>query len=254
MLDDVTIVLQGYPYDINGLIETYKKYLSQGFKNIVISSYEKDLGKYKNNFDEALLIFNDDIFPYDKHINGQYSIFKHINTTVRGIKCAREVFGINKTKYIFKCRCDHSFTYLDKWVEKWKGYITNIPEGSNNTFDKKLILLAGPIFNIPWYLCDYWSFGTYEDSYKYWDINLNSHHTAGNAEMWIATSFGIKYNINLHPNKYTDYFIFARDIDPYIIVDNYSFKFKNTFYDKPGSVACDDITRKQIQPKPLNPF
>lgn len=255
MLNDVTVVLQGYPYDVDGLIQTYNYYKSIGLNNIIISSYEEDLSNFESNFIDTLMVYNDDLKSTDRYINGSYSIYRHINTTVRGIHYSREHLGEDKTKYIFKCRCDHKINNLDKWILKWKGYLNENPPPSDNIFKNKLVLLAGPIYNEPWYLCDYWSFGLYEDSFNYWNVNLNANYKMGNAEKWIAFSLlGDKHKINIHPSKYEDYFISARDKDPYILVDNYSFKFKTNFYDMPGQVARDNKTKKQIQPRPVNPF
>lgn len=183
---EITVLLQGYSTTPEQLKEDVEYYQSLGL-NVIVSSYSKctellpidirinnDQGEGVNiqdgfqvnnldrnkkfNFD---IVTNEDFFRAD-----DYNLNFQIHTTKVGLTKLRKIYP--KTEYILKLRADMKLydlpTYAEKWLKDSKiesSFLSSkiTTKGHPGTAGKK-----------EWKVYDFWTFGTAQDIYNYFDI------------------------------------------------------------------------------------
>ena len=233
VLDSCGVVLHGPAVSKDQMKELYDYYKSLGINNIVISSYSNSIPD--DMADEDFVINNDDIL-------GKYTLFRgprgprnlnyHILTTRNGISYFKDNEDI---KYILKCRADMKVNLLDSYLKKWVDILSQLPLATvitgedlvvSSPLEKKILTLGrcSKKERNPWYISDYFYFGTKLDQITFWDIPLVPLKTSlGRAEEYLSSAFlgGMNKARQLKLN-HADYFVFV----PHMAADLYSYKWK----------------------------
>lgn len=243
MLNDFTIVLQGYSMNPEQMEEVIKYYITRGLKNIVVSSYSScinDFARTNTTFIEHDL--NDGyehkcINTYREHYeqkakgNGKELVIKtlenipnvksrnlnnHLYTSRTGLIKGKEVYD---AKYSLKCRADMIIYNLDKLLPKWIEEVNNKPP--NNKVYNSRILQYKYNKREDWYICDFFAFGKTDDLINYYSIPYGTDDTPENykkaksAENFIASGRILSIEKGKYKNLRKKYFCFSPDIDGY---------------------------------------
>lgn len=235
-MDNVALIIQGYSTSKNILKDIYSKYTTEGFKNIIISSYSKFDFKEKNvNF-----INNDDILGnFERNnVRNAPTLNYQLLTMQRGIQQLNNLKGI---KYVLRLRADQYLNDLKSFLKKWIHELNELPP-QQSPFEKKIITVgsARKNSNPQWYISDNIHFGTLLDIVNMWSIPLTYRDTS-RAEDYISTFYLSQILSNQSPdtiekeisngylNKYTKdvlkFFIFDKDLQQKL----YSYKHQKFF-------------------------
>ena len=249
ILDSCGVVLHGPAVSKDQMKELYDYYKSLGIDNIVISSYSDSIPD--DMADEDFVINNDDILGKYRVVGGPSSLNYHILSTRNGISYFKNNEDI---KYILKCRADMKVNLLDSYLKKWVDILSQLPLATVTTgedlvvsspLEKKILALGrcSSRERNPWYIADYFYFGTKLDQITFWDIPLAPLKTSlskiPRAEEYLSSAFlgGMNKARQLKLN-HADYFVFV----PHMATDLYSYKWKR---DMTHSLAME--SKKEIK-------
>ena len=202
-MDDVAILIVGYPEKIENLEKIYKKFLKYTKKeNIFISSYSD---RIPSDISENLIINDYILGKYDMDIySGSLmdKLLKNVNyfiiQSLKGVKFIKET---NKYKYIFVIRTDVMIEKnIGKHINNMK-YLVDNNKCNNDILNNKIIVIGKSTKHFPphqlnkWYISEVIKFGLVDDILKIYDIplKLNSKYQNCNFERYVSSAFIKKF-------------------------------------------------------------
>jgi len=210
----IGIVLQGTPHSKESLRELCDIYSE--FADVCVSSYSR----FK--IDGYFFINNDSIershrLKHAKHSTSNVNL--QIITTQMGI----EYFIKHNYDWVLKLRADFKVDNLKNHLSDWIEHLTNMKQVPGSPFEHKIVCFGRSLHKEenPWYIADYFSFGSVKDMRNYWNIPLVDPNLFDycpiRVEEYISTSF-----IGRTPNlPVTSYFYLV----PHLGQDFFSLKW-----------------------------
>jgi len=221
MFSKIGIVLQGIPHSTEQLKDVYDYYTSLGL-NVVVSSYSKYLKHTNFQFvNNDYILGNYDVKTPGKYGNGSFrNVNYQILTTKNGV-----LYFDNRDdlEYILKIRSDLKINKMDYHLERWCHLVNeSMPK---NTLKKKILSLCRLTKDEmhPWYITDYFYFGTKHDMKIFWDIpTVPFNHELKRSEEYLSTAFLGGWKSITSDMKAEDYYIFDSESSE----DIFSYKWK----------------------------